>query len=465
MTDSAQRRASAPQGRNPLLPGVLRDGDGRRSPRDWFVDAILFLLAIAIGTAVLGSTWDDHGRLMAVVDIALGTIACLTLWGRRRHPFAIALFTPLVSVPSASAAGAAVVALFNASIRTSRRALAGLVALGLVNIAVSPLLYPGSDPYLTQVIVGTLISGVVVGWGLFTRARRELVRSLRERAERLEAEQRLHAEQAREAERRRIAREMHDVLAHRVSLLSLHAGALEFRPDAPAEEIAEAAGVIRATAHAALQDLREVIGVLRDGTDVTEPPQPTLAQVPELVEESRAAGMRVGCRIDPPDALPAALGRTAYRIVQEGLTNARKHAPAAAVEVAITAGEAGQLVVEVVSRRPVGVAAGGPLARSGAGTGLIWARRARGPRGRPARARAGRRRRLRPARHAAGGAVSASIRVLLVDDDPLVRSGLRMMLAGAERIEVVGEAGEGRDVLAAVDLHRPDVVLMDIRMP
>ena len=86
---------------------------------------------------------------------------------------------------------------------------------------------------------------------------------------------------------------MHDVLAHRVSLLSLHAGALEFRPDAPPEEIAEAAGVIRATAHAALQELREVIGVLREGEDGAEPPQPTLADVPALVEESRAAGMRV----------------------------------------------------------------------------------------------------------------------------------------------------------------------------
>jgi signal transduction histidine kinase len=362
---------SPPQGRNPLLPGSLRDGDGRRSPRDWAVDVILFVLAIALGSAILGSTWQDHGPIMAVVDIVLGTIACLALWVRRQHPFAIALFAVLVSIPSAFAGGAGVVALFNAAIRTSRRELAGLVALGMINVAVAPLLYPGHDPYLTQVIVGTLITGVVVGWGLFTRARRELVRSLRERAERLEAEQRLHAEQAREAERRRIAREMHDVLAHRVSLLSLHAGALEFRPDAPADEIAEAAGVIRATAHAALQDLRDVIGVLREGTEGTEPPQPTLAQVPELVEESRAAGMRVGCRIDAPDALPEALGRTVYRIVQEGLTNARKHAPAAAVEVTIGAGEREQLVVEVVSRRPVGVAAGGALASTGAGTGLI----------------------------------------------------------------------------------------------
>jgi signal transduction histidine kinase len=185
----------------------------------------------------------------------------------------------------------------------------------------------------------------------------------------------MHVEQAREAERRRIAREMHDVLAHRVSLLSLHAGALEFRPDAPPEEIAAAAGVIRSTAHAALQDLREVIGVLRestDGAEAVEPPQPTLADIPALVEECRAAGMRVACRIDAPaaDAVPEALGRTAYRIVQEGLTNARKHAPAAAVDVTIAGGD--ELVVEVVSRRPVGVAAGAAaLAGTGGGTGLI----------------------------------------------------------------------------------------------
>ena len=118
--------------------------------------------------------------------------------------------------------------------------------------------------------------------------RREQVLALRERAARLEAEQRLRIEQARDAERRRIAGEMHDVLAHRVSLLSLHAGALEFRPDAPPEEIAEAAGVIRATARAALEELRQVIGVLRDGAEggAPEPPQPTLAEIPALVDES-----------------------------------------------------------------------------------------------------------------------------------------------------------------------------------
>ncbi len=172
---------------------------------------------------------------------------------------------------------------------------------------------------------------MVVGWGLFARARRELVLSLRERAARLEAEQRLHVEQAREAERRRIAREMHDVLAHRVSLLSLHAGALEFRPDAPPEEIAEAAGVIRASAHAVMQELREVIGVLRDGERA---PSARSRRSPTSPRSSRsrappACGSRPASTLTP--TWPTATGRTAYRIVQEGLTNARKHAPGAAV--------------------------------------------------------------------------------------------------------------------------------------
>jgi signal transduction histidine kinase len=170
-------------------------------------------------------------------------------------------------------------------------------------------------------------------------------------------------EQAREAERRRIAGEMHDVLAHRLSLLSVHAGALEFHPDAPPEEIAQAAGVIRENAHDALRELREVVGVLRGPGEDTEPPQPTLDDIPRLIEESRAAGMRVRARIDATGSDPL-LGRTAYRVVQEGLTNARKHAPAAAVEVKVAGDE--RLVVEVVSRQAAG---GGGV--PGAGTGLI----------------------------------------------------------------------------------------------
>ena len=103
---------------------------------------------------------------------------------------------------------------------------------------------------------------------------------------------------------------MHDVLAHRLSLLSLHAGALEYRPDAPPEEIAATAGVVREAAAAALEELRDVIGVLREGTEgESRPPQPTLADLPALIEESRAAGMRIEAELDlPRRGGPAASG-------------------------------------------------------------------------------------------------------------------------------------------------------------
>jgi signal transduction histidine kinase len=158
---------------------------------------------------------------------------------------------------------------------------------------------------------------------------------------------------------------MHDVLAHRISLVSLHAGALEYRADAPAEDVAKSAAVIRSSAHQALQDLREILGVLRaegvtgDAGDAgaAERPQPTLADVARLVEESRQAGVRVSleCGLEDLSAVPASIGRTAYRVVQEGLTNARKHAPGAEVVVGLTGGAGPGLTVEVRNRWPVGV--------------------------------------------------------------------------------------------------------------
>jgi signal transduction histidine kinase len=358
--------------REALLPGELHEKpDGRRSARDWIVDVTMWIIAIVVGALALGDTWDAHSEAMAIVDIALGVVALVALWWRRTHPGAVGVLTATLSVISGAAAGPGLIAGFNVALRGSRREITTVVVITAISIQVYGQLYPNGEPYLLNVFVGALLTAVVIGWGLFVRVRREQFLALRERAAQLEAEQRLHIEHARDAERRRIAREMHDVLAHRVSLLSLHAGALEFRRDASPEEVAEAAGVIRETARAALEDLRQVIGVLRDGSPedgAPEPPQPTLDDIPALVEESRAAGTRVTCRIEIAGDVPPALGRTAFRIVQEGLTNARKHAPAAAVDVTIADGE--QLTVEVVSRRPVGVAiASAPL--PGAGSGLI----------------------------------------------------------------------------------------------
>ena len=137
----------------------------------------------------------------------------------------------------------------------------------------------------------------LVGWGTLLRANRALISSLRDRAEHAEADQARRVAEARAAERARIAREMHDVLAHRLSLLATYAGALAYRPDAPPEQLSRAAEVIRSATHQALDELREVIGVLR-GTTTGDPtaggrPLPGCADLPRLIEESRAAGMRI----------------------------------------------------------------------------------------------------------------------------------------------------------------------------
>ena len=304
------------------------------------------------------------------------------------------------------------------------------------------------------------------GWGLYLRSRRELVASLQERAQRLEADQQRSAEQAREAERRRIAREMHDVLAHRLSLLSVHAGALEFHPGAPPDDIAHAAAVIRTSAAAALAELRQVITVLREDSAATDgPPQPGFGQLADLLEESRSAGMALDARIDLPEAgqLPEAVGRTTYRVIQEGLTNARKHAPDAPVQVTATAhGQA--VTAEVITSRRPALAGPGAAAPAKAGAGLIGLAERVTSR-RPAGLWPQRNRGFRAARDHPAAMMTGPIRVLLVDDDPLVLSGLKMMLGGAGQVQVVGEARNGHEVLPAADLHHPDVVLMDIRMP
>jgi signal transduction histidine kinase len=372
MSHRVEQPTSVARWQRPLLPGeLLETTGGRRSARDWVVDVLLVLAALIIGVLGLYESWPDHSDAMVVVDIVAGTAVCLALWVRRQHPVAVGVSAVAIAAFSSMAGGAAPIAVFNVALRSSRRALLATAALSVVSFAIAPVLYPSAGRWVGQFLLGLLILAVAIGWGLFARARRELVRSLRERAERLESEQRLRVGQAREAERRRIAREMHDVLAHRLSLLSVHAGALEFRPDADPQEVAQAAGVIRTTAQTALQELRDVIGVLRDDGDegTLQPPQPTLAQLPALIEESRIAGMNIRWSSDSAvaDDVPSAVGRTAYRVVQEGLTNARKHAPGAAVSVAIWAQDGPELVVEVVSKPTVGRAAGPSTDGSGAG--------------------------------------------------------------------------------------------------
>ena len=358
-----------------LLPGSMVDGPGAdRSLRDWAVDALVTVVAVGIGVLALHDTWHQHGTAALVLDLGLGVASIAALWDRRRHPVGVAVFVIPAAAVSALAGGAGLIVLFNAAIRCDRRSLTWIVVASFASAVVYELLYAINRPdFRDGLLVGILLFGFAVGWGLFVRVRRDLIDQLHERAARLEEEGRLRADQARAAERERIAREMHDVLAHRISLLSLHAGALEYRPDAPPAEIEATAGVVRESAAAALEELRDVIGVLREGTESeARPPQPTLADLPALIEESRAAGMRIEAELpalEEGDGAPAGnVERTAYRIVQEGLTNARKHAPGTLVRVRVGA-EDEAIAIEVRNRAPLS-----PLpapALPGAGAGLI----------------------------------------------------------------------------------------------
>jgi signal transduction histidine kinase len=360
-----------------LLPALLAgDGEGRvrRSLRDWVIDVLCFLLASGFGAFMLYVT--GHGPHPAphpprLPDIVFGAVACLLLWWRRRWPVPIALVLALLGTSSVTSTGAGAILVFTVAVHRRFRTVALVAAAHLLSGGIFSAFYPDPrESYWVGALWTFIVIGAVVAWGMFVRARRQLVLSLHDRAVRAESEQQLRVEQARHQERARIAREMHDVLAHRISLLSVHAGALEFRPDAPSEEIAQAAGVIRASAHQALQDLREVIGVLRDDASDSAPerPQPSLTDLPALIDESRRAGMAVRWenRIRDVTMVPANIGRSAYRTVQEGLTNARKHAPGAAVQVMVDGSAGTGLTVEV--RNPLVKAA---PEIPGAGAGLI----------------------------------------------------------------------------------------------
>ncbi|GGO51885.1 two-component sensor histidine kinase [Streptomyces daqingensis] len=370
---------------------------------DRIADIGLFLFAacfaVLTADAVLAGERPSPDALF--VDQAVGALACASLFVRRRWPVQLAVVLLVAGVFSHFVTGATVVAVFTVAAGRPLRTT-GLVA-GVAFAPVPFFLASGpalDDPRTVSGMTYFALLAAAIGWGLFVRSRRQLVASLRERAERAH-------EEARRTAREDIAREMHDVLAHRLSLLSVHAGALQFNPEAPAEEVQRTAGVIRESAHEALEDLREVIGVLRGtASSETARPQPELGDLGRLAEESRAAGTDVTLRVETASwrdgadgsrgaagggrggsaAPPAAVGRTAYRIVQEALTNARKHAPRSPVTVTVSGGPGEGLTVLVRNpapadaRRQPGPDAGEPGAFApeavvsgvpGAGQGLV----------------------------------------------------------------------------------------------
>ena len=361
-----------------MSPGDLpqQPSTGPRTSRDLLVDAAGCLAAAALGALFLTPDLRDSGSPLStaqfVVDISCGALACISLWWRRRWPLGVALACAALGMVSTSATPAGLLALSSLAVYRPLRPVLLVAALWIPCVLVFAAYSPTTGPIAVFLLVTPLVLAAIA-WGMFLRARRQLLLTLRERATRAENDQHLHEDRARMAERTRIAREMHDVLAHRITLLALHAGGLEVRPDLPAEKVRETAELMRLTARQALEELRGVIGVLREeaGQEPAPPaaPQPTLSDIRRLVEETRLAGARIDLQmvVDPANAVPSALGRDAYRIVQEALTNVGKHASGSTAWVQVTGGPEEGLHVSVRNRKPLRAAAGPALPGSGAG--------------------------------------------------------------------------------------------------
>lgn len=351
---------------------------GRRVwAQTWRVTAAA--LAGIITAGVVWPTMDTRGWSDAHIggllfgDLAAGLVALVLLPFRHRAPLLVTVVIASLSSVSTLAVGAAGLALV--SLATRRRAVE--IAIASAALLAATLLYdvvlaPDQTMPLWQIVVaGLVLTALLIVIGIAIGQRRALLLSLRERAALLERDQHLREDRAREQERAHIAREMHDVLGHRLSLVALHAGALEYRgPGLTPAETAAAAGVVRAEAHSALTDLRDVLGVLRDPatTDTDEvtgtaPPQPTLVDLPALLDQARGGGATVRARIDADaSAVPTTVARHAYRIVQESLTNTRRHAPGQPVDVLVEAVDGPALRVVVTNTldadRPASSAAG-----------------------------------------------------------------------------------------------------------
>lgn len=357
-----------------LLPAELtqasHEAPRRRTVRDWLVDLALFAFAISTGLLVWGQfDYDLVPQWMVTIDPWVGAASCLALWWRRRFPIALTVALVPAFIVSGTAFGAVLVALLTVAVHrhwaAATAASAGFAAMSAAWVLMEPTPDVTRATELSWVLFPYV---VLLGWGMAVRARRQLVVSLRHEAERERREHQQRLSVARAAERQSIAREMHDTLAHRLSLLSVHAGALAYRnqrasggtgPPLETGEVAEAVQVIRDSAQHALDELGQVLNVLRD---VDSPESgiesaPRLSDLPRLAEDARRAGQVVDLTVDGDpqhlDRLSPRLQRTVYRTVQEGVTNARKHAPGAKVTVHVEAEPDVQVTVSVVNRLAV----------------------------------------------------------------------------------------------------------------
>jgi signal transduction histidine kinase len=320
-------------------------------------DGALVLACLALTALAVKASWS---ALPAPVVALAGIAGSAAQWWRRALPVPAAVAGAAAYALSGNP-GPLLVGVYSGAVYGARRGAAVAGVAGWAGIAGWSWFDEGrlqADDLVFSAVGAVLIAGL----GLYVAALRALRASWQERAERADTERILRDEQARAAERTRIAREMHDVLAHKVSLIALHAGALEVTTDTA--RFQQGAGLIRVTAREALQELRAVLGVLQAAP--TAVAGDGFADLPALVLAATRAGQRVELR-ERAGPLPPGIARVVHRVAQEGLTNARKHAPGAPVTVTVERDEGGAVTVTVGN--PAG--GGAALDLPGSGAGLV----------------------------------------------------------------------------------------------
>ncbi|MBC9713855.1 two-component sensor histidine kinase [Streptomyces sp. TRM66268-LWL] len=299
----------------------------RRVPL-WGVDASLVALSLL-------DAWINLYGEASPFMWASAALGCAGLFLRRRLPLAAFLLT-LPMLVFMDVAVAPMVALYTVAAHTRNRLL--LAGCALLNAAASTLVWPMSDTLSGEDRTWTLIQFVYtlatafapVLFGQLVQARQDVARQLVEVEEAREHESALYAQTVLARERAQLAREMHDVVSHQVSLIAVQAGALQVAAKDP--QTRDGARAIRTLSVNTLDELRHMVTLLRaSGGRATElTPQPTLAELQQLIANS---GIETTLAGELPPGISTTAQRTIYRTVQEALTNVRKHAPGARAEV------------------------------------------------------------------------------------------------------------------------------------
>ena len=308
-----------------------------RHPAPWVGDLVVVVLAAG---PVLGSAISRASPGQKPLDALLGLVALASIFARRRWPLPALAVAGLVAAVAPEEAGGVIIPalaiLYTIATRRPWPAPAPL-AVAVVAVVAAAELLSAHPERVTNAIGVAVECAAAVALGLYVGARRAYIEALRDRADRADRERELMSDRAVAEERVRIAQDLHDVVAHNVSLMVVQAQALGVTVDD--ERVATTTDAIADLGRQAMTEMHRTLRLLRD-TDVEaaqRAPQPSLANLDKLIEQSRASGMEVELTIEgEPRPLAQTVDLSAFRIVQEALTNVIKHAGRAHTQVTVS---------------------------------------------------------------------------------------------------------------------------------